>query len=99
MFLAEKFVLFVRRYLYHSPRAMLFPTPGGWKEEPWTYVCLFVGLVYVLKSSICLVWKSVPLYMVMSRKLISVAEHSLVNFMVGWSLLQLFSVCLLERHL
>ena len=87
----RKFVLsvFVRRYLCDSPRAMLFPIPGGWKEEPWTYVCLFVGLVYVLMSSICLVWKSVPLYMVM--KLISVAEHSLVNFMVGWSLLQLWT--------
>ena len=63
------------------------------------YVCLFVGLVYVLMCSICLVRKSVPLCMVMSRKLISVAEHSLVNFMVRWSLLQLFSVCLLGRRL
>ena len=61
-------------------------------------ISMFVGLVYVLMSSVCLFWKFVPLYMVMSRKLISVAECSLVNSMVGCSLLQFWikvskSVC------
>ena len=62
---------------------MLFLVPLGWNEEPWTYVCLFVGFVYVFVSSVCLFLKSVPLYMVTSKKWISVGEHSPVSELHG----------------
>ena len=48
--------MFVLRALYDSPSAILFPTPPGWNDDAWTYACVLVGFVYVLMSSVCMVF-------------------------------------------
>ena len=56
----------------------------GMKIHGHRLVCLLV-----LMSRVCLVWKFVPLYIVVSKKWTSSEEQSPVNFIVGWASLHL----------
>ena len=65
---------------------MFFPVPRGWNGHTCRFfVCFCVE--YLIGFEIC---DCVYIYicMVTSRKWISVVEHSPVNFMVGWIVLQ-----------
>lgn len=77
----------VQRYLCALPKTMVIPTPLGWKKDPWTYVCLFVGLMCALMSSlVCKVYA----FVYSGLKWTSVVEHSPVNFIVFWPSFHLF---------
>ena len=77
----------VLRSLRASPLINPFLTPGEWQEENCVYILYWkasVGLKCVRTSREDSLLNLSPLYIHVSRKVISVADISAVNFMVGW---------------
>ena len=66
-----------------SPLIKPFLAPGGWQDVKCVYWKVSVGLKYVRTSRIDSSLNLSPLYTHVSRKVISVSEISVVNFMVG----------------
>ena len=66
-----------------SPLIKPFLTPGGWQDVKCVYWKVSVGLKYVRTLRIDSSLNLSPLYMHVSRKVISVSEISAVNFKVG----------------
>ena len=73
----------VLRSLKASPLMKPFLTPGGWQDVKCVYWKVSVGLKCVRTSRMDSFLNLSPLYMHVSRKVISVSEISAVNFMVG----------------
>ena len=91
------------RSLRASPLMKPFLAPGGWQELKCAYWKVSVGLIKVcahIKNRVLL--KRSPLYIHVSKNVISVSEISAVNFVVGWkvfaSSLNLFIASLFMFH-